>query len=146
MAMLEPSLLVPSSSPEVFRWWKWNTAGVTMKAGLKRWRVKYEVDTVQIWIYYGYDMCRIVYIYLIYIHIIDIYDIYIYIFTYTYICISHYISMYTYIFYYKNLLTWSENRSVKFLNVYVIHAYIHAKKPLKRQGVKSKVLGQLPIP
>ena len=33
MAMLEPSLLVPSSSPEAFRWWKWNTAVVTMKAG-----------------------------------------------------------------------------------------------------------------
>ena len=59
--------------------------------------MKYEVDTVQIWIYYGYDMCRIVYIYLIYIHIIDIYDIYIYTYLHThiyvyiiiYLCIYH---------------------------------------------------------
>ena len=52
--------------------------------------------------------------------------------------------MYTYIFYYKNLLTWSENRSVKFLNVYVRHAYYTQKKHWNGKGVKSKMLGQLP--
>lgn len=75
--------------------------------------------------------------------------IYIHIYIHIYIYIYHYISMYTYIyiFYYKHLLTWSESRSVKFLNVYVIHAYIHAKRHWNGKGlkdVKSKMLGQLP--